>query len=81
MSTTDTASPLLGRVDLERLAREVHAAWRDGMLSQRREVARGRREWGTLSAEDRALDAAIALRVLAVVVAMVADQAATEAPR
>ncbi|MCD0167278.1 hypothetical protein [Deinococcus sp. 12RED42] len=45
------------------LAREVHAAWRDGMLSQSREVASHRMTWDTLGPEDRALDAYIAQRV------------------
>jgi hypothetical protein len=46
-----------------RLAQEVHAAWRDGMLAQGREVASERMSWDTLSAEDRALDEHIAERI------------------
>jgi hypothetical protein len=40
----------------ERLAQEVHAAWRDGMLTQEREVSPERMSWDTLSDEDKALD-------------------------
>jgi hypothetical protein len=49
--------------ELDVLAREVHAAWRDGMLAQGREVAAHRMTWETLSADDHALDAYIAERV------------------
>lgn len=50
---------------LEALAREVHAAWRDGMLAQGRDVAPHRMTWETLSPEDHALDAYIADRLAA----------------
>lgn len=52
-------------VNREALAREVHAAWRDGMLAQGRDVAPHRMTWETLSPEDHALDAYIADRVAA----------------
>ncbi len=42
---------------------EVHAAWRDGMLSQGRDVPKARMHWGTLTDEDRALDDYIAARL------------------
>lgn len=45
------------------LARVVHAAWRDGMLAQGREVAPNRMKWETLSEEDQALDICIAENV------------------
>lgn len=39
-----------------RLAQEVHAAWRDGMIDQGREVSAERMTWETLSEQDKALD-------------------------
>lgn len=56
----------------EQLAREVHAAWRDGMLRQRREVAPNRLDWATLSEEDQELDAYIARRMSALVLELCA---------
>jgi hypothetical protein len=56
----------LGR---ERLAREVHAAWRDGMIAQGREVAPERMEWETLSDHDRDLDRYIGERMASLLVA------------
>jgi len=53
----------------EHLAREVHAAWRDGMRLQCREVAPERMQWDTLSTEDHALDAYIADRVISAALA------------
>ena len=50
-----------------RLAQEVHAAWRDGMLSQGREVAAERMQWETLTEEDKKLDRYIAERVAKIV--------------
>jgi hypothetical protein len=44
--------------------RDVHAAWRDGMLGQHRAVAPERMAWDTLSQQDRDLDEAIAARLL-----------------
>jgi len=46
-----------------RLAQEVHAAWRDGMLEQGREVAAERMDWETLSEQDKALDRYIGQRL------------------
>ena len=46
-----------------RLAQEVHAAWRDGMLAQARTVAPERMTWDTLSDEDQRLDRYIAARL------------------
>lgn len=46
-----------------RLAKEVHAAWRDGMLNQGREVAPERMEWDTLSDADKRLDRYIGERL------------------
>lgn len=40
---------------LERLAKEVHAAWRDGMLNQGRPVSRLRLKWETLDQLDHEL--------------------------
>lgn len=51
-----------------RIAQEVHAAWRDGMIQQGREVAPQRMEWDTLSEQDQALDKYIAERVAAIMV-------------
>lgn len=42
------------------LARMVHAAWRDGMLAQGREVPTKRLRWESLSKQDQALDCCIA---------------------
>ena len=44
---------MIGRT---RLAQEVHAAWRDGMLEQGRVVALDRMSWDTLSTQDKELD-------------------------
>jgi hypothetical protein len=49
----------------EALAREVHSAWCDGMLSQSRLIPVDRLEWDTLSIQDRALYRFVASRVLA----------------
>lgn len=49
--------------DTERLAQEVHSAWRDGMLGQGRDVALTKRDWDTLREEDKVLDRYIASRV------------------
>ena len=46
-----------------RLAQEVHAAWRDGMLAQGRPVSPERMEWDTLSDDDQALDRYIGRRL------------------
>jgi hypothetical protein len=46
-----------------RLAQEVHAAWRDGMQIQGREVAAERMEWDTLSEQDKELDKYIGSRL------------------
>jgi hypothetical protein len=46
-----------------RLAQEVHAAWRDGMLDQGRQVAPERMMWDTLSEQDKALDKYIGARL------------------
>lgn len=54
------------------VAQEVHAAWRDGMLRQGREVAPHRMTWDTLSSEDHELDAYIAERVAATALAEIA---------
>jgi hypothetical protein len=43
--------------------RSVHAAWRDGMLRQGREVAPERMAWETLTQQDRELDDWIAARL------------------
>jgi len=50
-------------VGKERLGREVHAAWRDGMLQQGREVTAERMAWETLSEQDHALDRYIGERL------------------
>lgn len=47
----------------EVLAKEVHAAWRDGMLIQQRKVASERMKWETLSEDDHQLDLYIAARL------------------
>jgi len=54
----EAAAPLTGR--------DVHAAWRDGMLAQGREVAPERMRWETLSEQDRELDDGIAAALHAV---------------
>jgi hypothetical protein len=46
-----------------RLAQEVHAAWRDGMLEQGRAVVPERMSWDTLSEQDKALDKYIGNRL------------------
>lgn len=48
---------------LERLAKEVHASWRDGMLKQGRPVSELRMKWETLDRLDHDLDRYIAARV------------------
>ena len=49
--------------DAELLGIEVHAAWRDGMLQQGREVAPNRLYWKTLSEQDRELHRRLGLRL------------------
>lgn len=46
-----------------RLAQEVHAAWREGMLAQGREVAPERMSWETLSDQDKLLDRYIGIQL------------------
>lgn len=60
---------------VQQLAREVHAAWRDGMLNQRRTVAPDRMNWDTLSFDDQFLDAYIAGRVLRAVFTGLGEEA------
>jgi len=56
------------QVGKERLGREVHAAWRDKMLAQGREVAPARLDWDTLEQEDRELDRYIGERLARLIV-------------
>lgn len=57
--------PVPSGVEIEALAREVHAAWRDGMLAQERPVSQQRMTWETLDERDRLLDREIAIRLAA----------------
>lgn len=49
--------------NLDDIAREIHAAWRDGMLADKRPVSQDRLSWDTLWEKDRELDRYIAARV------------------
>lgn len=49
--------------NLEEIAHEIHAAWRDGMLAAGRPVSQDRLAWETLWEKDRELDRYIAARV------------------
>ena len=51
------------------IAKEVHAAWRDGMLNQGRPVATDRMRWNTLHRLDHELDLYIAQRLEKFIVA------------
>lgn len=63
LEETSDFADLADMATVDRLAREVHAAWRDGMLQQGREVAHERMTWETLTLEDQMLDASIAGRL------------------
>lgn len=45
--------------------RDIHSAWRDGMLAQGRSVTQERMKWETLSQQDRDLDDGIAAMLAA----------------
>jgi len=62
--------------NLEEIAREIHAAWRDGMLAEGRPVAQDRMTWDTLWEKDRELDRYIAARVARLLVGGSAHAAA-----
>lgn len=61
--TTCSSPDLMLMVGTTRLAQEVHAAWRDGMLNQNRPVAQERMTWDTLSEQDKELDKYIGQRL------------------
>jgi hypothetical protein len=63
-----------------RLAQEVHAAWRDAMLEQGRQVPPERMHWDSLSALDKALDHFIAERLASLMVQAMGG-APTESPQ
>jgi len=46
------------------IGRDIHAAWRDGMIAQGRSVAKERMTWDTLTEQDRELDNGIAAALL-----------------
>ena len=64
---------LLSIGDSERFAAEVHAAWRDGMITQGRTVADNRMVWEGMDKRERQLDYYIAARLVRSVLVMLRE--------